>query len=162
MAIHLLLLIVHRISPALQGSVKIYSDCLGALGIVTDLPPNRIPTRSRHTDILKTILVNCSGLPFSCIYENVKAHQDDDGKYDTLLRQSQLNCYCDGGAKSKLGKQVSSNPPQQQPFPLETICIFINAKKNDIGHRSPHSICSASTHSEEVIKELQGSLRAPI
>ena len=31
MAIHLLHLSVHRISPALQGSVKIYSDCLCAL-----------------------------------------------------------------------------------------------------------------------------------
>ena len=51
MAIHLLLLSVHRISPALQVSVKIYSDCLGALGRVADLPPNRIPIRCRHSDI---------------------------------------------------------------------------------------------------------------
>ena len=85
MSIHLLLLSVHRISPDLQCSVKIYSDCLGAMGRVADLPPNRIPTRCRHSDIVKTILVNCSGLPFSCIYEHVKAHQDDDRKYDTLL-----------------------------------------------------------------------------
>ena len=135
MAIHLLLLSVHMISLALQGSVKIYSDCLGALGKVADLPPNWIPTRCRHSDILKMILVNCSGLPFSCIYEHVKAHQYDDVKYDTLLRQSQLNCYYDGGAKSKLGQQISSNTSPQQPFPLETICIFVNAKKmkSDIG-----------------------------
>ena len=129
MEIHILLLRVHRISPAIQGSVKIYYEFLVALGIVVDLPSNRIPTRCRNYDILKTILVNCSGIPFSCIYEHVKAHQDDDGKYDTLLRQSQLNCYFDGGAKIKLGQQVSSNPPPQQPFPLETICIFVNAKK---------------------------------
>ena len=129
MAIHLLLLSVHRIYPALQGSVKIYSDFLGALGIVEDLPPNRILTRCRHSDILKTILFNCSGLPCSCIYEHVKAHQDDDGKYDTLLRQSQLNCYFYGGAKIKLGQQDPYNPPPQQPFLLETICIFVNTKK---------------------------------
>ena len=129
MEIHILLLRVHRISPAIQGSVKIYYYFLVALGIVVDLPPNRIPTRCRHYDILKTILVNCSGIPFSCIYENVKANQDDGGKHDTLLRQSQLNCYCDGGAKSKFGQQVSSNTPPQQPFPLETIFIFINANK---------------------------------
>ena len=118
MAIHLLLLSVYRISPALKDSVKIYSYCLGALGRVADLPPNRMPIRCRHSDILKRILVNCGGLPFSYIYEHVKAHQDDDGKYDTLLRQSQMTCYFDGGAKSKLGHQVSSNPPPQQPFPL--------------------------------------------
>ena len=51
MKIHLLLMSVHMISTALQGSVKIYSDCLGALGTVADLPPNRIPTRCRHSDI---------------------------------------------------------------------------------------------------------------
>ena len=77
MAIHLLLLSVHRIYPALKVSVKINSDFLGALGRVVDLPPNQIPTRCRHSDILKTILVNCSGLPFSCIYEHVKAHPDN-------------------------------------------------------------------------------------
>ena len=101
MAIHLFLLSVHRISPALQGSVKIYSECIGALGRVTDQPPNRIPTRCINYNIKKTILVNCSGLLFSCIYEHVKAHQDEDGKYDTLLRQSQLHCYCDEGEKIK-------------------------------------------------------------
>ena len=99
MAIHLLLLSVHRISPALQGSVKIYSDYLGALVRVADLPPNRILTRCRNSDILKVILVNFSGFPFSCIFEHVKAHQDDEGKYDTLLCQSNLNCYCDGGGE---------------------------------------------------------------
>ena len=51
MVIHLLLLSVHTISPALLGSVKIYSDCLGAWERVSDMPPNRIPTRCRHSDI---------------------------------------------------------------------------------------------------------------
>ena len=51
MAIQLLLLSVHSISPALKGSVKIYSDCLGALEGVADLPSNRIPTRCRHSGI---------------------------------------------------------------------------------------------------------------
>ena len=129
MAIHLLLLSVHRISIALQGSVEIYSDCLGTLGRMADLSTNRLPTSCRHSNILKEILVNCSGLPISCIYEHVKAHQDDNKKYDILLLQLQLNCYCDRGAKSKLGQQDPSNPPPQQPFPLETICIFVNANK---------------------------------
>ena len=51
MAIHLSLMSVNRISPALQGSVKIYSECIGALGRVAYLPPNWIPTRCRHSDI---------------------------------------------------------------------------------------------------------------
>ncbi len=64
MAIHLLLLAVNTVSPGLAGYVKIYSDCIGALGRIVELPPYRIPTRCRYSDILKTILVNCGGLSF--------------------------------------------------------------------------------------------------
>ncbi len=62
MAIHLVLLAVNTVSPGLAGHVKIYLDCLGALGWIAELPPNRIPTCCWHSDILKTILVNCGGL----------------------------------------------------------------------------------------------------
>jgi hypothetical protein len=43
MAIHLFLLAVNETYPALQGSIHIYSDCLGALDKVRNLPPARIP-----------------------------------------------------------------------------------------------------------------------
>ena len=59
MAIHLLLLAVNTVSPGLTGRVKIYSDCLGALGHTAELPLYRIPTRCKHSDVLKMILVNC-------------------------------------------------------------------------------------------------------
>jgi hypothetical protein len=62
MAIHLLLLAINTVSPGLAGYVKICLDCIGALGCIAELPPYRIPTRCRHLDILKTILVNCGGL----------------------------------------------------------------------------------------------------
>ena len=45
MAVHLILLAVSTVSPDLPGSVHIYSDCLGALKKVKDLPPERIPSR---------------------------------------------------------------------------------------------------------------------
>jgi hypothetical protein len=77
MAVHLLLLAVNTVSPGLSGRVKIYSDCLGALDRVAKLPPYHVPTQCRHSDILKTILVNCGGLSFHWEYCHVKAHQDD-------------------------------------------------------------------------------------
>jgi hypothetical protein len=43
MAVHLLLLVVNTIAPGLNGCVKIYSDCLSALGCVAKLPTYRIP-----------------------------------------------------------------------------------------------------------------------
>jgi hypothetical protein len=64
MTVHLLLLAVETVSPGLSGSVAIYSDCIGALGRVAKLPPYRIPSRCRHLDVLKTIMVNCASLSF--------------------------------------------------------------------------------------------------
>ena len=64
LAIHLILLSVNKVYVELKGKAIINLDCLGALGRVRDLPPYRIPTRCRHSDILKTILVNYGDLSF--------------------------------------------------------------------------------------------------
>ena len=45
LAIHLILLAINTIKPDISGLAKIYSDCLGALGQVTKLPENRIPSK---------------------------------------------------------------------------------------------------------------------
>ena len=76
MAIHLILLAANEANEGLSGSVEIFSDCLGALEKVKNLPPARIPTGSAHSDVLKNILVNCSDLPFDRYYLHVSAHQD--------------------------------------------------------------------------------------
>jgi hypothetical protein len=44
MAGHLLLLAVNTMLPGLSGCVKLYSDCLGALGRAAKLPPYHVPT----------------------------------------------------------------------------------------------------------------------
>ena len=44
MAIHLILLAINEVNPGLGGSIHIYSDCLGALDKVKNLPPSRIPS----------------------------------------------------------------------------------------------------------------------
>ena len=46
MAIHLILLATNKVNPGLKGFVHIYSDCLGALEKVKNLPPSRIPFMS--------------------------------------------------------------------------------------------------------------------
>jgi hypothetical protein len=85
MAIHLLLLSFNKVWPELEGEVHIYSDCLGALNKVKDLPPRQIPSKCRHADILKNILVNnCSGLTFSRLFSHVKAHQDDTKTWEKM------------------------------------------------------------------------------
>ena len=129
MAVHLILLAVHTVHPELKGSVHIYTDCLGALKKVRDLPPERIPSRCRHADILKNILVNCSNLTFTRYFSHVKAHQDEVDDWTELTRESQLNCGCDYGAKKRLHL---SDPPEdlkQRAFPLEPITLFVGEEK---------------------------------
>ncbi len=111
MAVHLLLLAVNTVLPGLSGSATIYSDCLGALGRMAKLPPYRIPSRCRHSDILKTIMVNCASLSFQREYHHVAAHQDDHTRWEDLIRVAQLNSACDAGAKAILCSQDVINLP---------------------------------------------------
>ncbi len=108
MAVHLLLLAVETVSPGLRGCATIYSDCIGALGRVAKLHPYRIPTRCRHSDILKTIMVNCANLSFQREYLHVAAHQDDHTRWEDLTRAAQLNLAWDAGAKAILSLQLQT------------------------------------------------------
>ncbi len=54
MAVHLILVSMNRLNSLLAGSVEVVSDCLGALSHVVNLPLYRIPSRCKHSDILKT------------------------------------------------------------------------------------------------------------
>ena len=45
LAIHLILLGINKINPTLTGSVYIFSDCLGALNRVKNMPSHRIPSK---------------------------------------------------------------------------------------------------------------------
>ena len=129
MQVHLILSAVQRTAPNLQGEIYIYSDCLGALGRVSELPPGRIPSRCRHSDILKNILVNCSNFSFDRYFKHVKAHQDDHRSYDQLDRPAQLNCAADEGAKREILNADILELPWQRRFPLEPICCFIGKEK---------------------------------
>ena len=129
MAVHLILLSVNKIHPRLSGRVEVVSDCLGALKRVSHLPPYRIPSRCRHSDILKTILVHCRGLSFTMDYIHVKAHQDDKHSYDKLSRKDQLNCICDHAAKVRISTDGMETASPGQMFPLEPVGIFVGNQK---------------------------------
>jgi hypothetical protein len=86
MAIHLILLAINEVHLGLDGSVQIYSDYLGALHRVENLPASRIPSSLAHSDVLKNILVHCSSLTFERRYSHVLAHQDNKLDYGDLSR----------------------------------------------------------------------------
>ena len=129
MAIHLILLSVNTICPQLTGSVKVVSDCLGALKRVTYLPPYRIPSRCRHSDILKTILVHCCRLTFTTYYSHVTAHQDDKDSFSKLGRKAQLNCICDHVAKAWIAADRKKATTPCRMFPLEPVGLFVGGQK---------------------------------
>lgn len=128
MQIHLILLAVQKTTPELQGEILIYSDCLGAIGRVSSLPPGRIPSRCKHSDILKNILVNPT-FSFHRDFRHVEAHQDDTTDFHLLDRPAQLNCIVDLAAKREIWDADPLTPPRQRRFPCEPICCFIGQEK---------------------------------
>jgi len=129
MAVHLLLLSVNRVNPTLTGEAHIISDCLGALRRVKDLPPYRIPSKCRHSDILKNIMVHCSDLSFSRFFSHVRAHQSDRMDFYSLPREAQLNEGCDAKAKRELRELDPTRLPPQKSFPLEPLSVFLGGEK---------------------------------
>ncbi len=129
MAIHLILLGVNECSRNLQGVVHIYSDCLGALNKVENLPPHQIPTRCSHSDVLKMIMVNCSNLSFTRVFSHVRAHQDDRANYVDLSRLAQLNCLMDNMAKKAIWDATPHEYKESKGFPLEAVCVFLGKSK---------------------------------
>jgi hypothetical protein len=129
MAIHLLLLSVNKIHPTLEESVEIVLDCQGALNHVSYLPPYQIPSRCRHSDILKNILVHCRDLSFVTYYSHIKVHQDNQTSFQNLSRKTQLNCIWDHAAKFHLAKDGTKKLEPGKMFPLDSVGVFIQGEK---------------------------------
>lgn len=127
LAIHLVLRRVQETTPGLQGSVKIYCNCLGALKRVQDLPLYRIPTRAKHSNILKVLASTMSHISFHVGYHHITAHQDNSTSFSMLPRPAQLNCECDYTTKLHLLQNLSN--PHDYLLPCETIAITINNTK---------------------------------
>ena len=133
LAIHLILLAINKLRADLVGCVHIGSDCLGALGMIVDLPTDQLPSRIKHSDILKVLMLHCRNFSFDCIYEHIEAHQDDYAVYGQLPREAQLNCCMDGEAKRELWALVGQFIPAQQALPLESVVIMIGNHKMTSG-----------------------------
>jgi hypothetical protein len=136
LAIHLILLSVNKVNPNLLGSVHIYSDCLGALdNKVKNLPLHRIPSKCRHSDVLKNIMIQCTAMTFDHLFSHVPAHQDDREDFENLSRQSQLNFTADFGAKRVLLSQNLDDLLKQQAFPPKAISVWAGKEKmtSDMG-----------------------------
>jgi hypothetical protein len=139
MAIHILLLGVNKLDPTLSGSVEVVLDCLGALKWVSYLPPHCIPSRCRHSDILKTVMVHCRGLFFTIYCTHIKAHQEDQKAFSSLSRKAQLNCICDHAAKQRIAADGLDTTTSCRMFPLKPIGIFVGGQK--ITSKSGGHIC---------------------
>ena len=93
------------------------------------LPPYRIPSRCRHFDILKNILVHCRDLSFATSYTHIKAHQDNHTSFKNLDRTAQLNCICDHAAKFRIATDGQHQKAPGTLFPLETVGVYVRGEK---------------------------------
>jgi hypothetical protein len=119
MAIHLILLSANKIAPFLTGSVHIYSDCLGALDKIQNLPSHCIPSKCQHSDVLKNVKLHSSSLSFKRLFSHISAHQDDHTQWENLMHVEKLKCAMDFGAKMILLSMDTNDLPRQQQCPLE-------------------------------------------
>ena len=129
MAIHLILAAANKLAPDLAGKADIYSDCLGAVGRVKGLPTKRIPSRCRHSDILKNIMLAKGKLSFECSFHHVRAHQDDHRNFNDLPRPAQLNCIADSLAKQAIRELRVDSLLHQESFPLEPVVVYAGRSK---------------------------------
>ncbi len=125
LAIHLILLAVNKLRPDLAGTVCIGLDCLGALGRVVDLSDDCLLSGTKHSDILKVLILHCQAFSFDCVYEHVEVHQDNQEAYMDLSRVAQLNCCMDIDAKSELWELVGQMTPAQLALPLEPVVVMV-------------------------------------
>lgn len=121
---------VVKTNDSLVGTVDIYSNCKTALWTIENLLLTMIPSRFRHANILKLILIHCKDEAAMRMYTHVRAHQDDIKDYDDLSRPSQLNCKMDAIAKQSIwdweqyGKQNV-----KRKLPLEALTIQVGKDK---------------------------------
>ncbi len=127
LAVHLVLQSVQETSPNLRGSAEVYCDCLGAINKVTLLRQQRIPTRTKHSDILKLVAAAKAALEIDIKYSHGAGRQDSLLDYYTRPRSAQLNCECDYAAKQHLLLHLSN--PRDSLLPKEATAIIINDTK---------------------------------
>jgi hypothetical protein len=90
---------------------------------------NRCPSRCKHSNILKNILVHCRALSFTLRYLHVRAHQDNATPFKKLSRKAQLNCICDHTAKQRIAIDGTEGSTAGRMFPLEPIGMFVQGGK---------------------------------
>ncbi len=96
---------------------------------MSSLPPGRIPTHCRHSEVLKNILVDCGDFTFQREFCHVKMHQDDSEDFHLLEWPVQLNCVVDASAIQEILNADVMAIPWQQRFPKEPICCFVGKEK---------------------------------
>jgi len=107
--------------------VDIYCDCLGAIKKARDNTLCRIPTHSKHADILKILQDVALPSAVAVSYHHVTAHQDDSTPFEMLPRAVQLNCECDYTAETHLLEHLDT--PTDRMFPREKVAIFIGQRR---------------------------------
>lgn len=71
LVMYLILLAMHKLHPDLGGQVMLYSDCLGVLRKVAGFPQSPLPSKTKHTNILKIVMIHFQSFSFDVSYQHV-------------------------------------------------------------------------------------------
>lgn len=125
----------------------IYCDGLSAIQSIQNFNKSNFCTK-QNFDILNSIKVLSSKIPFKYQLHHVKGHQDQGTAYAQLSKHAQLNVIADDNAKQQLNEiQLHGNQYQSSSIALSPIDIFI---KDNSGHST--QICT------NLIESLRSSL----
>ncbi len=91
LAINLALQSVNKINPTLTGIITIYSNCMGAIRTIQDIPISCLPAKTKHTNILKTPLTYEGPLTITTWYQHLVKHQDNTTSLEQLSWPALLN-----------------------------------------------------------------------
>lgn len=119
-------------------------DNIGALTQASKLR-QRIPTGSKHSDLLRSLRSIKSKIPMRFCYSHVRGHQDDFLTWRSLSLVQQLNVQCDAWAGMSITSSIDSaiEPPRESwLLPRESAAVIIDGHKltSDISDDIRHAL----------------------
>jgi hypothetical protein len=144
-AILAFLLAVCKAGKVSSGTITLACDNINALNMSR---PDEIlvPTRIKHSDVIRAIRRVRSELPVTIKFEHVYGHQDDFCAFDDLALPAQVNTLCDSLAKDYLDFAIKAGRKSPIAFPHESAVVLVDDEKctgdpgppirNAISHRA--------------------------
>jgi hypothetical protein len=128
-ALHLVAAAITELFGVMENSNELFCDNKRALG-KAKLYRRRVPSASKHGDLLRLLRNLCPQLMTAFIYLHVYGHADDKKGRGNLTLVERLNCMCDALAKlARLRYWTAEREVTTQILPKERAALFLHNQK---------------------------------